>query len=270
MTVPTGFAVSGNPVTTSGTLAVSLSSQAANKFLAAPDGTSGTPSFRVVAAGDLPLGSSSAFGAVKVDNTTITAAAGVISAVGGSAGALILLEQHTASSSAALNFTTWYSSSYDEYIIEFINVIPATSNVFLGIQVSTNGGSSYDTAGNYNAWKQYFYSGGSGIDSFVSNTYIPVSQAQDTTSTAGHCGMCRLFSPGSTSLNKTFHSTGVCMQTSSLFVRHETIAYYNSTTAINAMRFLYSSGNITSGIVRIYGVSKTTVTSPDFILVNGA
>ena len=39
-----------------------------------------------IQAGDLPLASASVFGAVKVDGTTITATAGVISAVGGGAG----------------------------------------------------------------------------------------------------------------------------------------------------------------------------------------
>lgn len=38
-----------------------------------------------ILAADLPLGSSSAFGAVKVDNTTITASGGVITAIGGAA-----------------------------------------------------------------------------------------------------------------------------------------------------------------------------------------
>lgn len=53
-TVPTGFSVSGSPVTTTGTLAISLDSQTANKFLASPNGSSGTPSFRVMVTGDLP------------------------------------------------------------------------------------------------------------------------------------------------------------------------------------------------------------------------
>ena len=35
-----------------------------------------------------------------------------------SAGALVLLEQHTASSSATLDFTTCITSTYDEYVIE--------------------------------------------------------------------------------------------------------------------------------------------------------
>ena len=54
MTVPTGFSVTGSPVTTSGTLAVSLDSQAKNKVLASPSNAAGTPSFRVLDASDIP------------------------------------------------------------------------------------------------------------------------------------------------------------------------------------------------------------------------
>ena len=56
MTVPTGsgFKVEGNPITGSGTLAVSLISQAKNKFLASPANASGVPTFRVLASSDIP------------------------------------------------------------------------------------------------------------------------------------------------------------------------------------------------------------------------
>ena len=54
LTVPTGFSVTGSPVTGSGTLAVSLDSQAKNKVLASPASGSGVPSFRVLASSDIP------------------------------------------------------------------------------------------------------------------------------------------------------------------------------------------------------------------------
>lgn len=54
MTVPTGFSVAGSPVTTSGTLTVSLDSQTKNKVLASPTSSSGIPSFRVLDASDIP------------------------------------------------------------------------------------------------------------------------------------------------------------------------------------------------------------------------
>ena len=51
----------------------------------------------------------------------------------------VLLEQHTANNTnQALGFTSWYSSAYDEYIIEIVNLIPA-SDCNIGFQASTNG-----------------------------------------------------------------------------------------------------------------------------------
>ncbi len=84
LSMPAEFSVGGSPITTSGTLAVTKATQSANTVFAGPTtGSAAAPTFRAVVPADLPLGSSSAFGAVKVDNTTITASAGVISAVGG-------------------------------------------------------------------------------------------------------------------------------------------------------------------------------------------
>jgi hypothetical protein len=54
LTLPNIFTVTGSPVTGSGTLAGSLASQAANLIFASPDGTSGTPSFRMMTPGDIP------------------------------------------------------------------------------------------------------------------------------------------------------------------------------------------------------------------------
>lgn len=53
----------------------------ANEVLATPNGSSGTATLRALVSADLPVGSSSIAGAVKVDGTTITATAGVIAAV---------------------------------------------------------------------------------------------------------------------------------------------------------------------------------------------
>ncbi|MBI2900570.1 MAG: hypothetical protein HYY17_10315 [Planctomycetes bacterium] len=54
LSMPGQFTVGGSPVTTSGTLTATWSSQAANTVLAAPDGAAGTPSFRALVAADIP------------------------------------------------------------------------------------------------------------------------------------------------------------------------------------------------------------------------
>lgn len=54
LSMPSIFTVSGSPVTTSGTLTASLNSQSANTVWAAPNGSSGAPSFRSLVAADIP------------------------------------------------------------------------------------------------------------------------------------------------------------------------------------------------------------------------
>lgn len=48
------YTISGSPVTSSGTLTFTLSSQTANKVLASPNGSSGQPTFRSLVAADIP------------------------------------------------------------------------------------------------------------------------------------------------------------------------------------------------------------------------
>ena len=74
----------------------------------------------------------------------------------------MLLEQHTASNSATLDFTACISSAYDEYRIEFVALVPATNNVDLWLLVSTDGGSTFDsTSGHYDwATMRWIYTGG--------------------------------------------------------------------------------------------------------------
>ncbi|MBU3742572.1 MAG: hypothetical protein FGM24_09860, partial [Candidatus Kapabacteria bacterium] len=54
LTMPSIFGVSGSPVTSSGSITVTLASQGANTILAAPDGVGGTPTFRALVPADIP------------------------------------------------------------------------------------------------------------------------------------------------------------------------------------------------------------------------
>lgn len=54
LSAPSVFSVSGSPITSSGTLTLGLASQSANLLWASPNGSSGAPTFRALASGDLP------------------------------------------------------------------------------------------------------------------------------------------------------------------------------------------------------------------------
>ncbi len=57
MTVPSIMLIGGSPITTSGTLAITLATETANTFFAGPtSGGAATPTFRAIGAGDIPSG----------------------------------------------------------------------------------------------------------------------------------------------------------------------------------------------------------------------
>lgn len=84
--VPSILGVSGSPITTSGSIALTLVDQTGNTFLASPaNGSLGAPTFRTLVAADLPLGTANTF--AGFDNagalgpipgfTTLTASGGM-------------------------------------------------------------------------------------------------------------------------------------------------------------------------------------------------
>ena len=81
LSLPNILTVAGSPVTTSGSLTATLTSQTAGTVLAAPAGSAGTPTFRALAATDIPSLAASkitsgvlgaAYGGTGIDNATRT------------------------------------------------------------------------------------------------------------------------------------------------------------------------------------------------------
>lgn len=179
--------------------------------------------------------------------------------VAGSTGALVLLEQHTASGSASLDFTSWYSASYDVYQIQIVGVVPATATVSIRIQVSTDGGATYITTSSYK-WSRSFEpivgGGTSGTSANQTTVGFPLWETDHTnTATNGIVGSGTLYAPGSTSLYKNF-IWDVIGSTSSITYHIKWAGVYQSTSAVNAFRVIASSGNLASGTVRVYGIGS--------------
>lgn len=185
-------------------------------------------------------------------------------AAGGGGGGLVLLEQHTASTSSSLDFTTAITSGYDEYLFEFLNIIPA-SNSYLSWRAGTGGTPTWDSGANYSYVGFRFNSGGSAAEastgqtqSAVGSTNAGTDLVSSTATTWGLTGSMRLFSPGSTSVVKQSGWQVEYMNNNS--ARESVLgsgAWETSGTAMTAIRFLMSTGNMTSGIIRCYGIAKT-------------
>jgi hypothetical protein len=179
---------------------------------------------------------------------------------GGSAGALVLVEQHAASSSASLNFTACISSTYDDYQLELVNVVPATDDVELYMRVSTNGGSSYDSGTNYGSVNTNGFQGATASGG-ASSGLTRFRLADDVSTSAnypGASGTVRLFNPGSALYKSVLgHVTGSRVSSGDARTyTQQTSGIYLSTTAVDAFQFVFSSGNIASGTIRCYGIAK--------------
>jgi hypothetical protein len=173
-----------------------------------------------------------------------------------SSGSFVLVEEHTASSSADLEFTTGITSTYDDYIVRLINVNPATTSTTLEMQVSTNSGSTWVADGNYYGAVLGYDNGG------AAQSYHPAAinfyQLTPTTDTStgfdGISGDIDVTNPGSASLRKSI-TFNITMPASASFIRFAGSAVWTGTTAVNAVRFLFSSGNVASGTIRMYGLT---------------
>jgi len=68
-------------------------------------------------------------------------------------------------------------------------------------------------------------------------------------------GFLRLFNPSSTTFVKHFISTANGYQGGNYSINHYCAGYCNTTSAVDAVQFKMSSGNIDAGTIQLFGVS---------------
>lgn len=169
---------------------------------------------------------------------------------------LVLLESKTASSSASLAFTNSFSSSYDTYMIQFVSVKPATNNQALLAQVSTNGGSSYISTGTYR-WGQWRYASGAQSGAWGgSNTDTSWHIDFQSSNSASAPGLAATVWLSDVLNNPAWNGCFTEFDGSNYLGAQSYGSTTTPTTGVNAIQFLFASGNIASGTIRIYGLAK--------------
>ena len=205
------------------------------------------------------------FKPTAVNNTSVNNVTDFAGIAGG--GTLILLSTQTASASANISFTTGIDSTYDEYVFKFINIHASTGANFL-MNMSTDGGSTYavtktstffwcyhDEADAYSPDLSYR----TGNDLAQSTSYQLIADGFGTDNDSNGNGELYLFSPSSTTFVKHFTGRINIQQggASDISMQNFSAGYGNTTSAINAIDFKFSSGNIDDGIIKMYGVAKS-------------
>ena len=178
-------------------------------------------------------------------------------------GALQLISTQTASSSANLSFTSGIDSTYKEYIFKFINIHPATDNVRFEMNMSADSGSNY----NVTKTTTFFQTWHNEADTETTLEYASTSDLAQSTGTQRFnnglgndndqsiSGTLHLFDPSNTTFVKHFISTFNQVYYTDYSINMFVAGYGNTTSAIDAIQFSMSSGNIDSGVIKMYGVT---------------
>jgi len=196
------------------------------------------------------------FSLVKHNNNSISA----ITSPGQLAqGKMTLLQTQTASSSASISFTSNIDSTYPIYVFKFFNIHPA-STAYFQFNLSSDGGSNYNVTKTTTLFQAYHdeadsstslgYNTGQDLAQSTSSQYLnEVTTSNDDSGS----GSLVLFNPSSTTFVKHFiaDNNGVYSGYSN---RRLVAGYANTTSAIDAIQFTMSSGNIDSGTIKLYGI----------------
>ena len=200
--------------------------------------------------------------AIKVaNNNSLSAITSLPAAVSG--GAMTLLATETASSSSTISFTSGIDSTYKEYVFRFYDIHPATNDTELQVGFR-DGSTAYDATKTTTYFNALHYED----DSSTSLAYVTGhDQAQSTsflkiiTTGLGNdndqscAGELILYDPSNTTFVKHFISRGTAAHQEDLTQDVFVAGYCNTTSAIDGVQFKMSSGNIDSGVIKLYGIS---------------
>ena len=177
-------------------------------------------------------------------------------------GKLTLISTQTASSSASISFTSSIDSTYDSYIFKIINVHPATDGADFTFNMSSDGGSNYNVtkqSTQFNA--RHAEDDGTAVLGYVVNNDLQggtgfqiIGDGVGNSNDECGCGTLQIYRPSSTTFVKHFICNFQNYRTNDNSYNVFTAGYGNTTSAVNAVQFKFSGGNIDSGIIKMYGV----------------
>lgn len=159
---------------------------------------------------------------------------------------LVHIASTTISNVATVDFTGFNSSLYVDYLFIFENVVPATDTKVLWMRTSTDGGVSYDAgAANYDT------------DSAVAAAQMVISPAvKNEANPGGLSGFLTIHKPDAAINTKCTWHMVVASDTATIGLRTGAGARL-SAADVNAVRFMFDSGNLTSGQIRMYGIKAS-------------
>lgn len=159
-----------------------------------------------------------------------------------------LISTTVASGASTIDFTN-LSNTYAEYVIVSRN-FTASANALLQMRTSTNNGTSYDNAANTYGWSFLQVNTGAGVSGWTGQgTEMPIGY----TASGSEVNFFRAAVSNAGVATKAMVDAVIGLQQAAYGQTARTVAWRNSSTAVNAVRILISSGTL-SGTFYLYGV----------------
>ena len=183
-------------------------------------------------------------------------------------GSMTFIKKLTASSSATLSFVDGSSdvvldNTYKEYLFTFKNIHPATDQAQFSFNMSIDSGSNYNVT-KTTTYFRGFHTEDDGTTSLAYQDGDDLAQSTGFQFLTGYLGngndesssgTLHLFNPSSTTFVKNF----ISRNSEYIFnnsIRDSFIAGYgNTTSAVDAVQFKMSSGNIDAEDICLYGIN---------------
>ena len=180
-----------------------------------------------------------------------------------SLGSITHIATQTASSSASLSFTSGIDSTYKEYIFYLVDIHPATDDANFLFNMSIDSGSNYNVTKTSSFFRLYHQEDDSqsGVSYYTGGDLAQSTGTQLLSYGCGNdndqctTGFLHLFNPSSTTFVKHFIGRTNTYESTNNSWGGFLAGYGNTTSAINALQFSMSSGNIDSGQILLFGLN---------------
>ena len=211
-------------------------------------------SFDVTSAASKGLGfNASANGFSTIDSTSI-----------------VLIKTITASSDSTISFVDGSSdvvldNTYPVYMFKFINIHPGTDDKNFQFNMSVDTGSNYNVTKTTTVFKANHDEGDSatnltydtGEDLAQGTGFQTLGNGVGADNDQSLSGTLHLFNPSDTTFVKHFMSTIQYYAFNNYTNNFYVAGYGNTTSAVDAVQFKFSGGNIDSGTIKLYGIKDS-------------
>ena len=196
---------------------------------------------------------------IKPNNNTISAITALPAAI--PTGSVVKLQTQTASSSSSITFTSTYiTSTYKKYFLDYTNVVISSDGGNISATVSANNGTSYTTSGYY--YHRIYSNSGTSNNSLASSggtnnsalLMIGTGDGLGTSTDESGSGRMTIFDPNSAD-SKFFISEGIIITNNGALAQQYIYQGLVTSTTINNIKISPNTGTIVSGTFTLYGVA---------------